>query len=301
MWPALTWHTAARLVVAVHVTAVPRGAVLAQQDTTVNTLGIERPGMAAVRVERGLVYRAPLTMNVYRSPTQRPGERRPALVLVHGGLVAGVPGAAATDWAFYQSWGRLAAVSGLVGVTFNHRLTTNDNIAEAESDVRAAIAYARANAERLGIDPDRLCVAFYSAGGAVAGAVLRAPEPYVRCVMLFYTYLDLEHLRIKTPFREPYPAAHVDSLISRYSPAALVTVDPARLPPLYLAMAGRDAIPGLNASIVRFMRAALASNARLDFALHPTGEHGFDARNHDERTTEILENALAFIRRHLIG
>ena len=85
----------------------------------------------------------------------------------------------------------------------------------------------------------------------------------------------------------------------RYSPAHLVAVAPANLPPIFLAMAGEDQIPRLNDSIERFMRAAVANRVELDFALHRRGAHGFDQRNHDARTREILERAITFVQRHL--
>ena len=81
--------------------------------------------------------------------------------------MAGAPvPAPPTAWPSYQSWGRLAAASGMVGVVFNPRMSTADN------------------------------VAFYSAGGPLSSVVLRDPKPSVRCVVLYYPYLDLEHMRV---------------------------------------------------------------------------------------------------------
>jgi acetyl esterase/lipase len=269
---------------------------LAAQEPGGNVLGIKRAGMAAVSVDRGRRYRDTLTLDVYRP--RGAAKPLPAVVFVHGGLVAGAKGTSPTSWPIYQSWGRLAAAEGFAGVTFNHRLTTNDNVAETEPDVEAAIAYLRANARELGIDPERLCLAFYSAGGVLAAGALREPRRFVRCVVLFYPYLDLEHLRADTRFRRSYPASRVDRLVPRYSPAAQLR-DPSRLPPMFLAMAGRDEIPGLNASVRRFVDAAIDARAPLEFVIHPTGVHGFDEQNHDGRTREILERALAFLHRHL--
>ena len=277
----------------------------AQSDTSANVLGYELPGMRDAVVRRDLTYRTvtedgvtrALTMDVYRSP--RATERGPALIFVHGGLVARQAGPAPTTWASYRSWGRLAAAAGLVGVVFNHRMTTDENIEAAAGDVTAAVDYVRSNAATLGIDPDRLCIAVYSAGGPLTSVFMHEPTSRVRCLVLFYPYLDLEHMRSQSPFRPAHPAAHVDSLVPRYSPAHLLTVAPSRLPPIFLAMAGRDAIPRLNDSIERFMRAAIANRVEIDFMLHSTGEHGFDQRNPDARTREILERALTFVTRHV--
>lgn len=278
----------------------------AQIDSSANVLGYELPGMRNAVVRRDMTYRTvidngvsrALTMDVYRPPGSATG-RRPALIFVHGGLVARQPGPLPTTWPTYRSWGRLAAASGLVGVVFNHRMTTDENIAEAASDVTAAVEYVRANAATLGVDTNRLCVAVYSAGGPLASVFMRDRAPGIRCLVLFYPYLDLEHMRSQSPFRPAHPATHVDSLVPRYSPAHLLTVAPAALPPIFLAMAGADAIPRLNESIERFMQAAVASRIEIDFALHRTGSHGFDQRDHDARTREILERAVVFVTRHL--
>jgi acetyl esterase/lipase len=267
------------------------------QQPAGNVLGTARPGMAAVAVERGLRYRDSLTLDVYRPPGA--STPLPVVLFVHGGLVAGAPGASPTSWPNYQSWGRLAAAEGFAGVTFNHRLTTDDNMADAGLDVEAAIAYLRANARRLGIDAQRLCLAFYSAGGVLSADVLREPRPFVRCVVLFYPYLDLEHLRVDTRFRRAYPPNQVDGLVARYAPVAQLGREPTRLPPMFLAMAGRDEIPGLNASVRRFLDAAVEGKAPIEFVIHPSGVHGFDEQNHDARTREILERCLAYLHWHL--
>ena len=279
---------------------------IAQTDSSANVLGYELPGMRDALIRRGLTYRSvtdrgttrALTMDVYR-PAGAPAERRPALVFVHGGLVAGQSGPPPTEWPTYRSWGRLAAAAGLVGVVFNHRMTTDENIATASSDVDTAVDYVRSNAATLGVDADRLCIAVYSAGGPLASVFMRDRVPHVRCLVLFYPFLDLEHMRTQSPFRPAHPAAHVDSLVPRYSAAHLVAVAPANLPPIFLAMAGEDQIPRLNDSIERFMRAAVANRVEIDFALHRRGVHGFDQRNHGARTREILERAITFVQRHL--
>ena len=264
----------------------------------------ELSGMANVTVTSDVTYRTisengrdvALTMDVYRPTTTRAGERFPALIFVHGGLTLDQP-RTAKNWGVYRSWGRVAAASGLVGVTFNHRMTTNDNVDVASGDLRAAIDLVRKNAVQWNVDPDRLCLAFYSAGGPLSSVPLRERPPYVKCVVLYYPFLDLEHLRTQTQFRPAYSAAHVDSLLD-YSPANVIQRDPATVPPIFLAMAGRDAIPQLNESVERFLDAAVRARLTIDFYLHPVGEHGFDRRTRDARTREIIEATLAFVHRY---
>jgi acetyl esterase/lipase len=169
---------------------------------------------------------------------------------------------------------------------------------EAGADVLDAIAHVRARASEYGLDENRLCVAFYSAGGPIAGVVLREPMPHVRCVVLYYPYLDLEHVSRTTPFRGPLPAARAEALRA-YSPRAALARGADSLPPIFLARAGRDAIPFLNESVDRFVAEALRRNVSIDFVNHAAGEHGFDTVTRDQRTQEIIRQTLRFMRGHL--
>jgi len=293
----------ALLAAALLLAALPAASARAQRDAGPPAIHYTVPGMDAVRVIRDVRYKTatvngradvPLSLDVYLVPGAR---RAPGLVLVHGGLVAGTA-PHAKEWPSYQSWGRIAAASGMVGVVLDHRMNTNDVVDQAGADLLDAIASVRARAGDYGLDPDRLCVAFFSAGGPIAGVVLREAMPYVRCVVLYYPYLDLEHLGRTTPFRGPLPTARIDSLRG-YSPRTALARGPEGLPPIFLARAGRDAIPFLNESVDRFVAEALRRNVVLDFVNHAVGEHGFDIVTRDERSRDIIAQTLRFVRRHL--
>jgi acetyl esterase/lipase len=276
----------------------------AQADPTAAGLAHRVPGMDSVVVQRDLVYKrqapyrrlapdasAPrardLALDVYRPPGAG-GGLRAAVLFAHGGVRpsrAPLP----KDWRVYRDWGRLAAASGLVGIAFNHRATTDGNVDEAAADVRDAVDYVRTHAGELGVDPDRLCVVFFSAGGPAAGPLLRDPPPALRCVGFFYAYLDVEHVR---------PAAWRDSLAA-HSPRAALAVCPRRMPELFIAIGARDGVPGLNASVTRFVAAALEVGVSLELHVHGTGGHGFDVGTGDQRAAGIVARAIAFFRRAL--
>src|ERR1044072_4762712 len=152
------------------------------------------PDMEKVTVKTNLKYtnvdNPHLLMDVYTPPGLSKGERRPAVLFIHGGAGAE---AKAKDWGIYVSWGRLVAASGMVGVTFTHRLGYPEPfLQESAADVDAAITYVRANADTLGVDRARICLAAYSAGGPLLSPAMRNRPTYIRCLVAFYAFLDVQ-------------------------------------------------------------------------------------------------------------
>jgi acetyl esterase/lipase len=231
-----------------------------------------------------------LLMDVHSLPSLK-ARRRPAVIFIHGGA-----GAETTpkDWGIYTSWGRLAGASGFVGVTFTHRLTgRNTSLEDAERDLAAAINYVRANAEKLGVDKDRICLAAYSAGGVLLSSAMRDKPAYVRCLVNFYAAMDISQ-------KESLFAANESAeTLKKFSPINYLAADANRIAPMFIARAGLDAIPTINDSIDRFIREALSKNVSLTVANHPNGVHGFDNQTDDERSREIIQSAIAFMQTHL--
>ena len=144
---------------------------------------------------------AHIAMDVYRPSGLTAGEKRPAVIFIHGG---GPPGAPMKEMGVYTSYGRLIAAQGLVAVTFTHRLGYPKTlIQEGGADVDSAIAYVRAHAAELNLDPDRLCLAAYSAGGPMLSPYLKDAPAYVRCLVAFYPIFEIEgsavHKASETP------------------------------------------------------------------------------------------------------
>ena len=81
------------------------------------------PGMDDVRVHSNQRYsdvdNPHLLLDVYVPANLAEHERRPVAVLIHG---SAAPEYRPKDWGIFQSWGRLIAASGMIGVTFTHRL-----------------------------------------------------------------------------------------------------------------------------------------------------------------------------------
>ena len=284
--------------------AVNGADVAAQQ----RQLAYRIPGMDQVQLIADLRYRSligtadtvmygsDLRYDVFL-PGQGTQRSRAGVIFVHGGLVPDtVRVSPKDDLPAYREWGRLVAAAGMVGITFSHRLTTADNLDVAAQDVEALVRTVRSRAAEWSLDPDRMCVAVYSAGGPLSSLFFQSDR--VRCVIMFYPFLDVEHTAAISPFRRAHPPERVAEL-RQYSPRELLLRLDGDVPPLLVAKAGRDAIPGINASIDRFVQAALWVNAPLDIYVHRTGSHGFDLTSGpDARAQQIVAAALEFMRRH---
>lgn len=252
------------------------------------------PGMDKVIVKTDLKYTGAsdpnLLMDVYIPPGLAKGERRPAVLFIHGGAGSAFK---PKDWGIYKSWGRLIAASGMIGVTFTHRLGyPKPLLREASSDVNAAISYVRSSADSLNIDRDRLCLAAYSAGGPMLSLGMSDETNYIRCLVAFYAFLDIQQ-------SEPHRANETPEMVKEFSPIAYLDNEARRIPPIFIARAGLDEVPTMNDSIDRFIGEAISKNVSIIVANHPQGVHGFDNQTDDERSREIIRAAIDFMKTHL--
>jgi dienelactone hydrolase len=249
------------------------------------------PGAGAATVLRDEPYRVtghgPLTMDLYYPPAKT-GARLPAVVVICGYSGARTPnplGCSFKEMEWSISWGHLMAASGLVAIFATNR--------EPEPDVHALLRHVRQNAERLGIDEDRMGVFATSGNGPLALSVLMGgAREYLKGAVLWYPYtLDLDgstgiaDATRQWGFVNPCAGKSLDDL-----PRDL---------PLFLAKAGQDQMPGLNAALDRFIAQAVARNLRLTFVNHHTGPHAFDLFDDSGATHEIIRQTLAFQRFHL--
>jgi len=207
-----------------------------------------------------------LAMDVYLPSGQAPALRVPAVLLVHGeadpDLLRGVRG-----WGQYTGWGRLLAGEGMAGVAFEHRAILDAGFGAVVAEVGDALATVRERAGDLGVDPERVGVAAFSAGVPLTAAVLAGAARRVRCAALCYGPLsDLE----------PDPA----------------------LPPLLVVRAGQDD-PGLNRTIDEFVSAAEQRGLAVELVHQPDGHHAFDVADDSNVSREVIRRVLAFLRGQL--
>ncbi|HTE39811.1 MAG TPA: alpha/beta hydrolase [Steroidobacteraceae bacterium] len=253
------------------------------------------PDMDRVTVHSNLRYcdspETRILMDVYIPPDVPTNSTCPAVLFVHGGVPGALP---VKEMGSFRSWGRLIAAQGVVAVTFTHRLQWPlSQLTEATFDVRSAIDYVRDNAPKFGIDANRLCIIAMSAGGPLLTLSIRDRLEYVRCQVALWPLLDLDGIG--------FGQAGVDQTrIDHPEQFALRTyLRDSAFKPLFIARAGKDATPGLNVRLDRFVGEALAANAPVTLVNHPAGVHGFDVENDDERSREIIRNVMAFVQTHI--
>ncbi len=266
---------------------------MAEQPTfeeIIKTPLVLRPGSAEVVVKRDLVYRTDgetkLHADVYL-PSLAKDERRPIVIFIHGGPSGGKEQGGPKDWRIFTDYGRLMATSGFVAVTFNHRFYQPSDLARAQEDVTTLIDYVRGHAPELHADADRLFLWAFSGGGPFLSAAFDAKRDYVRAIISYYAFLDV---------LSPPGSTIAPEVRSRFSPLERLKANGAG-PPMFIGRAGKDFEP-LNQVLQRFVNAALERNIELELMNHPTGMHGFDILNEDERSRAIIRRTVEFIREH---
>jgi acetyl esterase/lipase len=258
------------------------------------------PGMDEVEIRKDLVYRgtgdAGLGADVYLPQGLDPTERRPAVIFVHGDASPEVL-KDAKEWGAFVSWGKLAAASGLVGVTFNHASSEQrTKLHEAAGDVDALIEFVLVKSNALHVNPDRIALSVFSMGPPVGlRTALRERPEFLRCIVSYYGAMDLRPLRAETV------ADVSDEVLREFSPLHQLKSGTGRIPPMLIARAGLEERPWLNPTIDEFVAEALSRGVEIDLLNHPGGRHAFDILDDDERTRDIIARTLQFLGKHLLG
>jgi len=233
------------------------------------------PGMEQVNRERHHTSTG-REFDLYSPPA--PAAGTPCVLLIHGGPIPPNLLTSPKNWGLFQSYGRLLGASGLSAVMFDHSFYGPEQAGEALSDIQSMLGYVREHGQSLNIDTERLCLWAFSGGGIFLSPFLRQTPREIRCVVAYYAALDA-----------PIP---------EFSALAQISASTETLPAILIARAGLDT-PAYNDAADRFIQQALKKNAQLDVLNHANGQHGFDVRDDNERTRDILRRTLDFIQLHL--
>ena len=250
------------------------------------------PEMDAVSVRRDVECRTAngesVLLDLYYPPHQESRAGLPVVVFVMGYPDAGmkaIMGCSAKEVAQYTSWARLAAASGMVGVTYSAN--------EPASGTLEVLRYLRDNARALNLDAARIGI--WSCSGNVPNAlgVLIHEEPgSIHCAVLCYgLMLDAGESTLATQAQKMFHFVMPE--------AGKSVADLPATTPLLIVRAGNDEIPPVNESIGRFVADALKLDLPITLVNHRGAPHAFDAILDDEPTREIIRQMLAFLRLHL--
>lgn len=125
------------------------------------------PDIGNLRAEKDIVFgkggSLDLTLDVYQPPAGVTSKRMAIVHLFGGGFFTGSKTAP-----YIIGDAKALGARGYTSVSANYRLQTQGSWPAQIHDVKAAIRWTRANAAHLGIEPNRIAVAGYSAGGMLA-------------------------------------------------------------------------------------------------------------------------------------
>lgn len=202
-------------------------------------------------------------------------------------LVAGYPdegfrcmvGCHFKDMRHTTSWASLLASVGFAAITYSPQDPIADLLALMD-----ALSLSTATPE---LDPSR--IAIWATSGNVPTALTALTErsdTRIQCAAFLYGYM-LDHGSdswVSTAARSFHFA------VSR------TTLDDLRRDvPVFIARAGQDECPGLNASIDRFVVEGLKRSLRLTFLNHPNAPHAFDLTDDTAETRSVVQSVIDFL------
>lgn len=223
------------------------------------------------------------------APTDHtPSDNRPAMVFFHGGgWINGNPESMARQ-------ARHLAERGMVAISVEYRIESTHGTTPFESiaDAFSAIRWARAHADELGIDPERIGGGGGSAGGHLAAAVAtitakgydrdedRTVDPRPDALVLFNPVYD----------NGPNGYGH-ERIGDRYvdvSPLHNIHID---MPPTLVMLGDRDdLVPVSTAEAFRDRMRELG--ARSELVIYPGMEHAFYSGPGFEPTLATMDGFL---------
>jgi acetyl esterase/lipase len=196
-----------------------------------------RSASAEVRIEKNIAYLGPdrkELADLYLPAEAKPGEKRPGVVIIHGGGWTG----GVRDAKREINIGTTLAENGYVGLSIDYILQTKDGPKiwpQNVHDCKTAVRWLRANAQKYQIDVDHIGVIGGSAGGHLAAMVgvtgpkdgLDPPGPYgehscaVQAVVDLYgpmatipkwiqTLVDPQNPKADELTRQITPLSHLD-------------------------------------------------------------------------------------------
>jgi len=176
----------------------------------------EIPGTQRIRYKTAALpsgERIPLYFHIFYPENWKPEDKRPVVLLFHGGgWFRGTPEGKAPHAQYWAS-------RGAVGISAQYRLGIRDGCAVPEdciADAKSAVRYLRAHAGELGIDPQKIIVGGGSAGAHISAAAATVPgcedaqenlaiSSVPDALLLYYPYSMVFHRENLGPLKHVTP------------------------------------------------------------------------------------------------
>ena len=221
-----------------------------------------------------------LHAHVLTPPDWKATDKRPALVFYHGGgWVAGNPAG------FIKEQGAYLASRGMVVISIEYRLLSRGDRSPpiiCTQDAKSSFRWVRANAAKLGIDPDRIAAAGGSAGGQMAASIALTPGHDDPADDLKIPLAPAALVLFNPAIGFPDDPATIAKLAVRFSPEALKfwrTDAPLHhlvktAPPMLILSGENDNVVPMK-MLQQFQARAKELGVRCDAVFYPGQGHAF--------------------------
>ena len=213
-----------------------------------------------VKVRNNVPYLDSLAVDIYSPPELKAGETRPAVVFINA--VGDRGENKVKNWAIYQSWPRLVAAHGLIGISMDADGT------KIQESLRGVFEFLTTKGAQYGIDGTRL--GLYAASANVRGT---------------HQYLTSEHAA---------KGIRAAALYYGSVPSEKIRAD---LPVLFIVAQG-DA-PGMGTALGALWQRVVEAKAPWSLQFASNLPHAFDAFSDNDEARRIIQQSLAFWKSHL--
>lgn len=193
-----------------------------------------------------------VVLDFYR-PAKQTAEKLPVLIFLNG-----LAARSMREAPIYQGWASAATARGIAAIN-------PDAAADFGAGLDSLLAYVRAHAAELGVDPERIAV--YAASGNVYGTHAAIQDPKrtaIKAVILYYGAAPI------VPLRQDLP--------------------------LLVVRAGLDR-PGLNRDLDSLVAAGVRENAPLRLINYAGGHHAFEIFDDSDATRDVIDQTFDFVTR----
>lgn len=201
-----------------------------------------------------------LKADFFLPPDLKPGERRPVVVFLNA--IGDPPGDSVRRWAIYQSWPRLVAAHGMIGVAMDAES------GQIQETMEGLFGFLHREGKTYGVDADRIGV--YAASANVGGAhdylTSARVDPGIRAAALYYGGV----------------------------PAGRIRPD---LPVLFIV--AQSDVPRMGPALPALWQRVVDSALPWTLVFGRAMPHGFDAFSDTDEARRLIQQTIAFWQSHL--